>query len=198
MKNKSVKLTVDYFTIAFICILTIMGGDSKYPAALISAVCHEIGHLAVMKFYGCDDVDIKVNLFNITISDKLRGTRSYKQDAAVICAGPAVNLVMFITFGLLNRCFETELLRNISIISGILCIFNMLPILTTDGGQLVEIALSYRYSLRTVNIIMITLSVLFITPLACFAFYVLLMSQYNYTLLFSVMYLCFVTLIKIV
>ena len=198
MNNKAIKLTVDYFTIAFICILTILCGDSKYPAALISAVCHEIGHLAVMRFYGCNNIDIKINLFNFAISDKLKGTRSYRQDAAIIIAGPAVNLIMTVIFGLLNRCFELEILHNISIISGILCFFNLLPILSTDGGQLLEIALSCRYSLRTVNIVMITLSLLFVIPLACFAFYVLLQSKYNYTLLFSVLYLCFVTLIKIV
>ena len=165
MKKNPIKLSVDYFTIAFFCIITIMCGDSRCFAAIISSVCHELGHIAVMLFYRCDNIDIKINLFNISISDKNRGTRSYKQDAAVICAGPAVNFAMFTAFGLLSNYFEHEILRNISIISGILCFFNMLPILSTDGGQLLEIALGYRYSLHTVNIIMISLSLVFITLL---------------------------------
>lgn len=192
MLVNKIKLSIDYITISFICILLILCQDSRYITAILCTVCHEIGHLVVILKYGCEGVEVKINLFNISISDKLRGVRPYKQDIAVICAGPIVNFIMFVIFGLINLFFRCGFFYNISAISGVLCVFNLLPIESTDGGQLLEIALSRILSPRTIRIVMTVLSVIFIIPLACLGFYVLLQSRYNYTLLLAVIYFCFI------
>lgn len=196
MQRNKIKVSTDYITVAFICISIILCGDSRYMAAVLCTVCHEIGHIAVMLIYGCERVDIKINLLNIAISDKLRGVRPYKQDIAVICAGPLVNFTMFLVMGLINFFWNCELFYNISAISGVLCAFNLLPIESTDGGQLLEIGLGAIFSPHTVRIVMNILTIIFIIPLACLGFYVLLQSRYNYTLLFAVIYFCFIAVMN--
>lgn len=191
MQLNKIKISTDYITVAFICISIILCRDSRYAAAVLCTVCHESGHIAVMMMYGCDRVDVKINLLNIAISDKLRGVRPYKQDIAVICAGPLVNFAMFAAVGVLNSFLRCELLYNISVISGVLCVFNLLPIESTDGGQLLEIVLNSMFSPRTVRTVMSVMTIIFIIPLAFLGFYVLLKSRYNYTLLFAVIYFCF-------
>lgn len=196
MPINKIKVSTDYITIAFICTAIILCRDSRYLTAVICTMCHEFGHIAVMLMYGCEKVDIKINLLNIAISDKLRGIRPYKQDIAVICAGPLVNFTMFEVFGLVNVLRHCEFFYNISVISGLLCVFNLLPIESTDGGQLLEIVLSSIFSPHTVRVMMSILTIIFIIPLACLGFFVLLQSRYNYTLLFAVIYFCFVTVMN--
>ena len=196
MPLNKVKVSTDYITVAFICTSIIMCCDSRYMAAVICTVCHELGHIAVMLMYGCERVDVKINLLNIAITDKLRGVRPYKQDIAVICAGPLVNFTMFEIFGLMNSFYNSEFFYNISVISGLLCVFNLLPIESTDGGQLLEIALNSLFSPHTVRIVMNVLTIVFIIPLACLGFFILLQSRYNYTLLFAVIYFCFVAVMN--
>ena len=198
MQNNKIKITIDYFTIAFICIIVILSNDSKYIAAILCTICHEAGHIAVMRSCGCEKINVKVNLFNIAIADPKRGVRPYKQDIAIICAGPLVNLVMFVVFGIINIFWKSVFIRNIVFISLVLCCFNLLPIESTDGGQLLKIVLEEKFTPQTVRVIMTVLSVIFIIPLSCLSFYVLLQSRYNFTLLFTVIYFCFVTVMNFV
>ena len=67
-------------------------------------------------------------------------------------------------------------------------IFNLLPIETTDGGQILKIILSKKISVTTADTIMTVLSFIFIIPISIAGFYVLINSQYNYTMLFAVLY----------
>lgn len=193
---KKIKISFDYITVAFVCGAMVLCHDSRYIIAIVSTALHEMGHIVVMLKYGCDKVDINVNLFNIAISDKQRGMRPYSHDIAIICAGPLVNFLIFVTFKMLHNLYPIEFLYNVAMISLALAIFNMLPMESTDGGQLVYILLCRRFSPRVSQTVMTTITLILLIPIAFVGFIILLRSKYNYTLLFATMYIVALVVMK--
>lgn len=193
---KKIKISFDYITVAFVCGAMVFCHDSRYIIAIVCTALHEMGHIAVMLRYGCEKVDINVNLFNIAISDKQRGMRPYRHDIAIICAGPFVNLLTFAIFKLLYHLYPIEFIYNVAMISLVLGIFNMLPMESTDGGQLVYILLCRVFSPRISQIVMTTITLILLIPIAFAGFIILLRSEYNYTLLFATLYIVALVIMK--
>lgn len=190
------KVTFDYTTAAFLCAAVIMCSDYKFVLAVIFTVLHEAGHIIAMLCLGSEEIQIHVNLFNVAIKDKARGLRSYKRDIAIICAGPSVNIVLFVAlFAVYNR-FGTQFFYNCAMLNLALGVFNLLPFESTDGGQLLYIMLCRIFSLKTAHLIMTVITVILLVPVAVLGFCVLLRSRYNYTLLFAAVYLMGLVIMK--
>lgn len=75
-------------------------------------------------------------------------------------------------------------------------LFNLIPVMSLDGGQLLYLLLSRRFdealAERLVNIV----TFLFIFPLAAVGFLLLLKSKYNFSLLFVCIYLVLSLVLK--
>lgn len=193
---KKIRVSFDYFSVAAVCAMIILSSDSKFSAAIVCTVIHEAGHIAVMLVSGCEKVEIAVNLFNVAIKDRERNVRSYMQDVFIICAGPLANiLTAAIAFAVytLSKC---SFIYNIMIISIMLAAFNLLPLESTDGGQLLFLMLNQKFSSEISQRIITVISIIVLFPIAVFGFLVLLQSKYNYTLLFAALYLIAVVLIN--
>lgn len=191
-----IKITFDYLSAAAVCMMIILSRDSRLAAAIICTVIHECGHLLVMMRCGCKKAEIKVNLFNAAIIDKERNTRSYKQDAAIICAGPAANLITALIALPVYVLCGIGFAYNILIMSIMLAAFNLLPMESTDGGQLLLLLLKQKLPQDTSQRIMTVISLIVLLPVATVGFLVLLHSKYNYTLLFAALYLVVILLTK--
>ncbi|MBQ8001646.1 MAG: hypothetical protein IJ298_10740 [Ruminococcus sp.] len=113
---------------------------------------------------------------------------SFKQEQIITCAGVAFNFTtslisyMFYSFVPISICLDFAICN--------LCIgiFNLLPVRTFDGGQLIYNALLRKYSLKATEIVTNILTVLIVIPLATAGFYILLISKFNYTLLIVAIY----------
>lgn len=193
---KRINLTFDYITVAFVCSAVIISRDSRFIIALLSTVAHEAGHIFVMLRLGNDNVDVEINLFNIAIHDKLRNIRPYKADIAVICAGPLVNLILSLIFWIFYVSFNSVYLYNCAMLNFVLGMFNLLPIESTDGGQILYILLSRKFSVAAAKRVVTLFSAVMIIPIAFIGFCILLDSMYNYTLLFAALYLAMLVLMK--
>lgn len=196
LKNKKIKISFDYITVAFICIMIICGNDTKYLTAMLCTVIHECGHIVVMLRHGRGQIDVSVNLFNIAISDKDRNCRSYREDIMIICAGPLANILTAAVFGIIYVFFPDSRIFDTVMISIALAVFNLLPMESTDGGQLLYIFLCRRIPQQTARRIMTVITLIVLVPVAALGFFVLLQSKYNYTLLFSAMYLAALIIIR--
>ena len=75
-------------------------------------------------------------------------------------------------------------------------VFNLLPIMSLDGGHLLEIMMDKRFSPRTIAVTLRVTTLVFLLPLMTAGLYVLLNSGYNYSLLIISIYLIVLLFLK--
>ena len=188
LRIAKIKIEISFTVICIAGICVILGITSGFVWCAIAVLIHELGHLLMMLRLGFLPEKIKISGFEIKIFDSKRQSRSEKQNFFIIFSGPAVNFICFIPFYLLyllgNGNFLPFALANLSV-----GLFNSLPVLSLDGGQMIFILLKRRLNParaeKTVDII--TLITIF--PLAVLGFAVLFKSKYNFSLLFICAYL---------
>ena len=184
-------LVIEYLPAAMACLGAVLLGDRYFPAALC-ALLHELGHIAVIRFFDGDRFETVVSLRAVgaDISDPRRSMRPYPRRIAIALAGPAVNLISVPVFAMLCGCYS-DFFGKCTVMSGSLAIFNLLPAYGTDGGEALDALLSSCFSEHTVSVIMRILTVVFLLPACLLGCLVLLRSKNNYTLLLSVIYLVY-------
>ena len=64
---------------------------------LLAAVLHELGHLGCMTLFGVPPREVRLNPFGIDIVEQDDSGRSYGKDSLIALAGPAINLLAWLT-----------------------------------------------------------------------------------------------------
>ena len=142
----------------------------------------------MMCIFGYPPEKIKISLFEISISDGKRQERNFIQNFLIIFFGPFSNFICFILFYLLYLC-NSEFLLPIAMANLCTGLFNMLPVMSLDGGQLMYVILCRKFSEKSVERIINITAVIILFPLTVLGFMVLLNSKYNFSLLFVCAYL---------
>lgn len=189
------EITISYLIICTASICIIAGNFDSFLYCLFAIIIHETGHIILMCIFGYAPEKIKISLFEISISDRKRQERSFIQNFLIIFFGPFANFICFILFYLLyligNDYFLYFAAANFSV-----GLFNILPVMSLDGGQLLYLILSRFFSdtgsQRIVNVI----TFIIIFPLATFGFILLFNSKYNFSLLIVCIYLVFSLICK--
>lgn len=172
-----------------------MGIFKGFIICAVAVTLHEAGHIVPMCIFGYKPEKIKINTFEISIYDKKRMEKSFFQNIIIIISGPFANFICFILSYLLylfcSKSFMPFALANISV-----CLFNVMPVMSLDGGQLLYLLLAKKlgdnYAEKIVNII----TFIFIFPLAALGFLLLFNSKYNFSLLFVCLYLVLSLVLK--
>ena len=189
------EITISYLIICTASICIIAGIFDSFLYCLFAIIIHETGHIILMCIFGYAPEKIKISLFEISISDRKRQERSFIQNFLIIFFGPFANFIFFILFYLLyligNDYFLYFAAANFSV-----GLFNILPVMSLDGGQLLYLILSRFFSdtgsQRIVNVI----TFIIIFPLASLGFILLFNSKYNFSLLIVCIYLVFSLICK--
>ena len=110
-----------------------------------SVVLHELGHSLVAISQGIKVNSIRLFLFS-RIASIERDSRTPGEAFQVAIAGLLVSLILFFLFGLTSLLFPTsslvgKLMSRVAEINLILAIFNIIPALPLDGGQLLKAAI---------------------------------------------------------
>ena len=176
--------------------MIILDKSGKIVFGLMAALIHEVGHIFAMHLKNCFPKEIIAGLFDVNIKDLSVNQRTYKDDIMINLFGPIFNLVFCFVFYIIyfftgNSNFFLASSENFA-----LFIFNILPIETLDGGQILFSILApikgVKFSIHCVEII----SFLILFPIAVLGFYILITSRYNFSLLFFSCYLMVMLLIK--
>ena len=184
------EIEISYLLICLLALSIILDKAQKLLLCLFAIVVHEAGHILMMIFFGFSPKKIKISLFEISINDAQRSLRSKKQNILIIFFGPFANFICFICFYLLylfsneNELFLSLAATNISV-----CLFNILPALSLDGGQLIYLFLSFKFDNAVVEKIVNIITFIILFPLSVLGLLVLFDSKYNFSLLFICVYL---------
>lgn len=186
INNISVELSFTLICIAAVCV--ILNIFSSLIWCILAVVIHESGHLFAMLKCGYFPERIKISAFEIKIIDRKRYLRTDKQNIFIIFSGPAVNFICFIPFFLIYLLGNDYVLpfaaSNISV-----GLFNILPVMSLDGGQLAYIFLRRKIGSVRAERTVDTITFITVFPLAILGFMLLLSSRYNFSLLFVCVYL---------
>lgn len=184
--NIPVEISFTLICIAAACV--ILNIFDKLIWCALAVIIHESGHLLAMLKCGQAPEKIKISAFEIKIFDSKRLRRSEKQNFFIIFSGPAVNFICFIPFYLLYL-LGNEFVLPLAISNLSVGLFNILPVLSLDGGQLIFIILRQRAGADRAEKTVDVITFITIFPLAALGFIVLFESKYNFSLLFVCVYL---------
>ena len=167
------------FLVTAVAVLTLDGGGYA-PLCLLLSLLHECGHLAAFALFGRMPRLIEIGLGGIRIEHPPEGL-TYRQNLLVSAAGPAVN---FLSAGVLCLFHEREAALAALLLGG----FQLLPVLSLDGGQMLLCLLSSRgdpdRAERTLRVVSVVLLCLATVPAA-----LLFLRSRNASLLLAVLYL---------
>ena len=188
LKIADVPVEISYTLICIAAVCVILNIFEGLVWCALAVIIHESGHLLAMLKCGHAPERIKISAFEIKIFDSKRQSRSEKQNFFIIFSGPAVNFICFIPFYLLyllgNEFALPFAISNLSV-----GLFNLLPVLSLDGGQLIFIILRQRVGADKAEKVVDIITFITIFPLAALGFIVLFDSKYNFSLLFVCVYL---------
>ncbi|HHZ05198.1 MAG TPA: hypothetical protein GX401_00180 [Clostridiales bacterium] len=196
LKILNCRVRISYPLIAALTLVLVIDTTGMCLCCLFGAVCHEAGHLVAMALQHTSAKSVQLNLFDINIRDTYKGCRGYIGEAAVLLGGPLANMVFGVVFLIIYSWYANPILQLLWYSNIILGVFNLLPIESLDGGNLLYLLLQRNYSFQTANNIVSIISFLFLLPMGTMGFLILLKSPYNFTLLFTSFYLMCIILFK--
>ena len=172
-----------YITLPLLAALVLLSPRPAHTLlALSAAALHELGHLlAALR------LDIPIS----SLSFELLGARinvsgrlySYKDEILLCLAGPAANAVCGILSFISIAFFgEHELLAFFAVASFSLCILNLLPIRSFDGGRILSCALCRFAAPGRAEAVMDVLSFICCFLLWCISVYLLLRAGASFSL----------------
>lgn len=105
-------------------------------SVFVAAFCHEMGHLAAIRWAGGRVTGLSLSPCGITL--RREGVTSYGADAFIALAGPFANLFFFLLFR--QSAYRLFAGTNLS-----LALINLCPVATLDGGQTLFALLAPRW-----------------------------------------------------
>lgn len=177
---------IGYEVAAAISAVLILDRENRVICCVFAAVLHELGHLLMMRCFHIRVHRVKISLFDVLI--KADSPRSIRQDICVTLGGPAANLLCAaITFPMSQKLLYANLALGL---------FNLLPVMTLDGGRLLYLVLSRRFLPKTRSVILKLITFLMLLPLLTAGLLMLFRTGYNYSLLAISLYLLAVFIFK--
>lgn len=186
---KGVGFGISYLALAFLTLSVFIGkNDYGLLVCLACALFHELSHIfLILRYCGKPD-SVIINLTDVKINCDMNRLKT-SQEVLINLAGPFANILLFCVLYLMNIIINLDALYIIAMSSLVIGVFNLLPLRTLDGGELLYILLSRFLSSRSVDIIFNIISIVILIPLAILGFTVLFASKYNYSLLLVTIYI---------
>lgn len=109
---------------------------------------HEMGHACCATYYKWRIKSIMILPFGGMMETDEYGNRTLKEDLFVILFGPLQHLWLFLLAFSLHfvGLIQDDTFTTFSYVNGAVCLFNLLPIWPLDGGKILFLFLSFRYS----------------------------------------------------
>lgn len=188
MKFKVFSTLVDipFLVVSVMSAVLIVDKSGNFALCFMCALIHECGHLFAMFCFKERPQCIRLRLFDFVIVSNT--DREVATDMIITLSGPVFNLLSAFFFYFVSRRF--------SVFNLVFGVFNLLPLLTFDGGHALMLFLYKKFRVKTTETIIKVLTFIFLIPAFCIGVLVLFYSKYNYSLLLISLYLLAVLFLK--
>lgn len=124
---------------------------------------HEMGHACAATYYKWRVKEIIILPFGGVLETEEHGNRTLKEDLVVILSGPMQHLWLFLLAYLLHAIgfMEYGTLMTFLFVNSAICLFNLLPIWPLDGGKLLFLLFSLKYSFLRSHLFTLRCSLVF-------------------------------------
>lgn len=177
------KIRVHPFAISGLFVLLFVMPRTYTFAVLSSVLLHELGHLTASLLYHKSPRSIKIIATGISI--ELAPASSYTEEIVTCAAGPLMNLLYIAAASF----FSSHLSETVRTVSLLLCLLNLLPLETFDGGRILGAFCSLFFSERLADDILQITTAFSLTVLWVLSLYIFFYSGINMTLLIFSAYL---------
>lgn len=135
------KIVVSPWTVLLLAVFAAVSSPLLLAALLLAALCHELGHYALLRAFGAEVNTVYISAFGAELRLSDRPCLSYGQEMLTVVAGPAANLLF--SAGLSWCGTQKPILFVFAGAQLVLAIFNLLPVRPLDGGALVWLFLAW-------------------------------------------------------
>lgn len=184
-----IRFFVSFPAIALICVSLFMSDNGSFLLlmCMFASALHEAGHLIFICRFKGKPQSICIYPSEIAINSNLSDVTN-RQDLIITIAGVGVNLFVSAVCIFIYSLFSADFIFNMAICNLFVGLFNLLPIKTFDGGQLIELLFSRFFSTRTTERIINIITVVTVIPLATAGLIILFVSPFNYSMLMLMIY----------
>lgn len=145
LRISGVRTDIHFTFLLFNAVIFLMRGNQAILCFYGGCILHELGHILAAAFAGISVQRVSLTGMGIVMTAEKNSSVPTKYSLFVLLSGPAVNLIcagiIFLSGG--NFSFAA--------INLALCVYNLLPFSSLDGGAALEILVSGRtheYALR--------------------------------------------------
>lgn len=178
-----------------ICIILLVDRTGIMLFGLISVAIHETGHLIFMFLTKKFPEKVVFQLGGIMISSKR--PVNYNGEFLIALGGCLFNLISFLISAFIYLYNRNEMLFIFSAANFGLMIFNLMPINSLDGMDLIRFTLLKKVSPEKAEKICKSVSFVFLLFISLLSVYAVFVLSLNPTILICLLYLLILTLISI-
>lgn len=164
---------------AVITLMLIFDESGMCAVALFCCIIHEVGHIACLLVFGEKPAAIELSFYGIKLERQKTSSLSPAEEIAVYAAGPLMNFI-FSAFLLPFSLGHTGA-KTAAAISLCIGVFNLVPCVPLDGGNILASFLAYMTDDERAEKICFFVSCLALVPMAA-AGIVLIFRNGNFTL----------------
>ena len=184
-----IKIEITFWFIALITFIVSLNVPSNVLITVFSSLLHETGHLLIMTSVGNKPQAVRFEITGMNIIRQPDLKISTKNEILIALGGPFINLICFLISVVTLCIYNNENILTFGCINLILMIFNLLPIIRLDGGLALYYVLLQKHDNITCSKILKITSVIFITIIYAWGFYVFILSGYNVSLIIIAIFL---------
>ena len=150
-----------------ILILLLFSMNSSFILAFISIAIHEMSHITLAKYKGCEISRFKINFYGTNAVVSNIDEVSSWDKLQIYLIGPISNFIIALLCVGVKKYYNFEFLDSLISVNLGLGLFNLLPAYPLDGARIIEVILSrkmlYKKSNNIICILSIMISVVIIT-----------------------------------
>lgn len=184
-----IKIEITFWFIALITFIVSLNVPSNVLITVFSSLLHETGHLLIMTSVGNKPQAVRFEITGMNIIRQPDLKISTKNEILIALGGPFINLICFLISVVTLCIYNNENILTFGCINLILMIFNLLPIIRLDGGLALYYVLLQKHDNIICSKILKITSVIFITIIYVWGFYVFILSRYNVSLIIIAIFL---------
>ena len=189
-----IDITVSFLFCAILSVLMLSDRTGMITPMLIAVFIHELGHLLVMKYFGCAPSEIRLIPGSIRIVSPVCAEKS---SVIISLSGPILNILVFFVVYFFSSMLNVEFYLDFAFINLVYALFNLLPFYSLDGGSALEEIIAKKSggikAQKTIKLITIIGALLFLFIFMFFTF----KGSINYSMLVISFYLILSVFIKL-